>query len=125
MTIRTIPVISAFCSPERGVRGLEVTLGCGLGVEYVVRLGVLAPVFARFEVAFLVVALLVRVVDARGFAVVLVFVAVGFLLVVRVAIEFSVIYPVLIIHLGEIVEAICRTGLDLTVTDRFGYLDGR
>lgn len=94
------------------MRGLKATLGWGLGVERVVRLGVLMLVFARFEGAFLVLTLLDRVVVARGFGVVLVLVAVGFLFVVRVAINFSVINPVLIIHLGGIIKATCGAPLD-------------
>lgn len=69
-------------------------------MERVVRLGVLVLVFDLLAGAFFVVTLFDRVVVARGFAVVFAFVAVGFLLVVRVAIKFSVINPVLIIHLG-------------------------
>ena len=87
ITIRTMPVISAFCSPDRGGRGVEVTLGWGLGVVRVVLLGVLLLVFTLLDVDFLVVVLFDRVAVERGFAVVLVLEEVGFLLVVRVAID--------------------------------------
>ena len=82
-----MPVISAFCSPDRGVRGFEVTLGWGLGVVCVVFLGVLLLVLALLAGDFFVVALFDRVEVERGFAVVLVLEEVVFLLVVRVAID--------------------------------------
>jgi len=88
ITIRTIPVISAFCSPERGVRGVEDTLGWGLGADRVALLGVLLDVRALLDGVFLAaVTLLERVEVERGFAVVLVFDDVVFLLVVRFAIN--------------------------------------
>lgn len=88
ITISTIPVISAFCSPERGVRGVEGTLGWGLGADRVVLLDVLLDVRALLEGVFLAaVTLLERVEVERGFAVVLVFDVVVFLLVVRFAIN--------------------------------------
>lgn len=52
ITIRTIPVISAFCSPERGVRGVEDTLGWGLGADRVALLGVLLDVRALLDGVF-------------------------------------------------------------------------
>jgi len=97
-----MPVISAFCSPESGVRVVWVTLGWGLGAERVVRLGLLLVVFARVTGAFLVEGTLRdRAEVERDFAVVLVFVGVGFLLVVRVAIKFSAEITELIIHFGR------------------------
>jgi len=88
ITISTIPVISAFCSPERGVRGVEDTLGWGLGADRVALLGVLLDVRALLDGVFLAaVTLLERVEVERGFAVVLVFDDVVFLLVVRFAIN--------------------------------------
>ena len=56
-----MPVISAFCSPERGVRGVEATFVCGFGEERVVRFGLLAGVFDRVDGEFLVVILFDRV----------------------------------------------------------------
>ena len=64
-------MISAFCSPERGVRGVEDTLGWGLGADRVVLLNVLLDVRALLEGVFLAaVTLLERVEVERGFAVV-------------------------------------------------------
>ena len=105
ITISTIPVISAFCSPERGVRGEEAIFGWGLGEDRVVRLGVLPVDIALLAGAFFVVTLFERGVVARGFVVVLAFVAVGFLLVVRVAIIFSAGIADLIIHFGKASQA--------------------
>jgi len=88
ITIRMIPVISAFFSAESGVRGVEGTLGWGLGADRVVLLGGLLDVRALLEGVFLAaVTLLERVEVERGFAVVLVFDVVVFLLVVRFAIN--------------------------------------
>jgi hypothetical protein len=66
-----MPVISAFCSPERGGRAAGVGLGCGFWEERVVRFGLLGVVFDLVEGVFLVVALFDRVDVERGFAVVL------------------------------------------------------
>jgi hypothetical protein len=63
-----MPVISAFCSPDRGVRGVEVTLGWGLGVERVVRLGVLLLDFALVTGVLFVLRFFDRVEVERGFA---------------------------------------------------------
>jgi hypothetical protein len=66
-----MPVISAFCSPERGGRGAGVGLGCGFWEERVVRLGLLVVVFDLVDGVFLVVALFDRVELERDLAVVL------------------------------------------------------
>ena len=87
ITIRMMPVISAFCSPDSGVLGGGAILGWGLWVVRVVFLVALLLVLARLEDGFLVAPLLEGVEVERGFAVVLALVAVFFVLVVRVAIN--------------------------------------
>lgn len=79
-------MMSAFCSPDKGVRGVEVTFSWDLGAERVVCLLLLLDAFALLAGVFFEVTLLDLAVVVRGFAVVLVVPEVVFF-VVRVAIK--------------------------------------
>jgi len=81
-----MPVMSAFCSPDKGVRGVEVTFGWVLGAERFVCFLLLLDALALLAGDFFEVTLLDLAVVVRGFAVVLVVPEVVFL-VVRVAIK--------------------------------------